>query len=235
MKKRTIVILAMFLALGRFPVLAAQAADYKLAMSEEKDVCQLMLKFSKEGLLETKNLENLPRLDAPEFLFVEWGATKLAPSFQDHNGNVEDALVDMNNDGQLDWVVRIQWALGGMYSPELGIYTRRQEPLFQDIGFDARDLAKADAHLNFVGRQYFLTKVPQRKYKGGGSFYYDVVPAYLIPFRFKNVAYVLMANPFSQLELLPDRKRFAVVAKYLSTFQLLDICYIEEVQGKVKN
>lgn len=226
MKNRVIAIIAMFWILGGFPVLAVHAADYKLAMSEEKDVCQLMLKFSKVGLLETKNLESLPQLDTPEFLFVEWGATKLAPSFHGHNGNVEDALVDMNNDGQLDWVVRIQWALGGLYSHEIGIYGRRQEPLFQDVGFDERDLGKADAHLRLVGRQYFLTKLPQQKFKDGKSSYYDIVPAYLIPFQFKNVAYILMANPFARPELV--KKRFAVVAKYLSTFQLLDICYIEE-------
>jgi len=228
MKKRLIVSFGVVWALGGLLPLAAQTADYKLAMSEEKDVWQLMLKFSKVGLLETKNLENLPRLDTPEFLFVEWGATKLAPSFQGHNGNVEDALVDMNNDGQLDWVVRIQWALGGLYSHEIGIYGRRQEPLFQDVGFDERDLAKADARLTLVGREYFLTKIPQQKFKDGKSLYYQIVPAYLIPFQFKKVAYILMANPFARPELLMNRKRFAVVAKYLSTFQLVDVCYIEE-------
>jgi hypothetical protein len=228
MKNLTIAIVAMVWVLGGFPLVTAQAADYKLAMSAEKDVCQLMLKFSKEGLLETKNLENLPRMDAPEFLFVEWGATKLAPSFQGHNGNVEDSLVDMNNDGQPDWVVRIQWALGGLYSHEIGIYSRRQEPMFQDVGFKETDLLKTDARLKLIGQQYFLTKIPQRKFKGGKSFYYYIVPAYLIPFQFKNVTYILIANPFAQPELLMDRKRFAVVAKYLSTFQLLDVCYIEE-------
>ena len=48
MKNRTIAIAAMFWVLGGFPVLGAQAADYKLAMSAEKDVCRLMLTFAND-------------------------------------------------------------------------------------------------------------------------------------------------------------------------------------------
>ena len=100
------VLLAFLLA--AWSVLDAHAADYRLAMSEEKEVCQLMLKFAYEGLLDTKSLQNHPNLQAPGFNFVSWGSIRLASSFQDHNGNVEGSLFDINNDGQLDWVVRIQ-------------------------------------------------------------------------------------------------------------------------------
>ena len=213
----------------------AYAAEYKLAMSEEKDVCQSMLTLANEGLLQVQSLENDSGPERLGVSFTKWERVKRAPSFQDHNGNVEGAVFDINNDGQLDWIVRIQWALGGLYSHEIGIYSRRQEPLFQDVGFDERDLVKADARLNLIGRQYFLTKIPQRKFKDGKSFYYNINPVYLIPFQFKNSTYILMANPFAQLELLQDGRKFAVVAKYLSTFQLLDSCYIEEARGKANS
>jgi len=39
-----------------------------------------------------------------------------------------------------------------------------------------------------------------------------------------------MANPFASPELLPGGRTFAVVAKYLPTFELQDVCFIEEVR-----
>ena len=47
MKNRVIVIAIMFWLLG-VPVGAVQGNDYKLAMSAEKDVCQLMLSFAND-------------------------------------------------------------------------------------------------------------------------------------------------------------------------------------------
>ncbi len=232
MKIQGIAIVLMWWVLGGHVIFDAHAAEYELAMSAEKEVCQVMLQFSNQGLLGTMQLEQPQGFEAPGFNFVQWESIRLADSFRGHNGAVEGALFDINNDGQLDWVVRIQWAIGGLYSHELGIYERRQVSPFQDVGFDNRDLAKADARLTLMGRQYFLTKIPQRKAKDGRSFYYEITPAYLMPFQFKNSTYILMANPFVLPEFVADGRRFAVVAKYLSTFQLLDICYIEEARTK---
>ena len=87
MKKRTIAIVIMLFVLWGFPLVTAQAADYKLAMSEEKDVCRLMLtfandKFHDKGLSSFKQLENLPTLEAPDFELVNWGGTnRLIPHY----------------------------------------------------------------------------------------------------------------------------------------------------------
>ena len=233
MKKRIIAIVAMLSVLGGFSVLTAQAADYTLAMSEEKQVCQVMLQFANEGLLQTMQLEQPQGFEAPGFEFVKWSTIPHADSFRSHNGNIKGALFDINNDGQLDWVVRMQWALGGFYSHELLIYSRRQEPLFQETGFALEDEQRADARLNYVGRGYFLTKIPKVKNKKEPkkkpTYYYSIVPAYLIPFQFNGLTYILMANPFAWQELLPDGRRFAVVTSYLTSFQLQDICYLEKI------
>ena len=108
---RFLFLLLCFLAEWR--VSDVHAAEYKLVMSEEATVCQSLVKLANEGLLETKNLEDPARLGTPDLNFVNWEMASRAPSFQNHNGNVEGALFDINNDGQLDWVVRIQWAIGG--------------------------------------------------------------------------------------------------------------------------
>lgn len=231
MKNLTIAIAAMFWVLGGFPVLAAQAADYKLAMSAEKDVCQLMLKYANEGLLQVKSLENLSGLERLEASFVKWEEVKRAPSFQEHNGNVEGAVFDINNDGQLDWIVRIQWAIGGLYSHELLTYEKRSEPGFQEDGFALQDENRADVRLSLRGQSYLLTKIPKHKTKKGDRYpYYIVSPPYLLPFQFNHATYILAANPFVSLEMLPGHKRFAAVLKYSASFQLRDVCYLEEVQ-----
>lgn len=211
------------------------AADHKLAMSKQEDVCQAMLGLANEGLLKAESLDHPEALDVPEVNFVVWETTKRAPSLQEHNGTIEGALFDINNDDKVDWVVRIQWALGGLYSHELGVYSMRREFPFQNSGFDEKSLSKADARMTLMGQQYSLTEIPKRQFKDGKSAYFNIVAAYLIPFRFKNGTYILIANPFALHELLQDRRRFAVVAKYLPRFQLMDVCYIEEIQNKVKN
>jgi hypothetical protein len=87
MKNWKIAIATMFWVLGGIPVLGVQAADYKLAMSAEKDVCRLILtfandKFHDKGLSSFTQLENLPDLEAPDFELVNWGGTnRLIPHY----------------------------------------------------------------------------------------------------------------------------------------------------------
>jgi hypothetical protein len=213
------------------PIPNTKAADYTLAMSEGKDVCQVMLKFANQGLLETEHLEHPSTFQAPEFAFVPWVPIPLADSFRDHNGAVEGALFDINSDGQVDWIVRIQWALGGLYSHELLIYSRRQESLFQESGFALQDENQADARLTLRGQPYFLTKIPKHKSKKGESYHFSIAnPPFLIPFVYNRTAYILVANPFEAQELLLEGRRFAVVVKSLPSFQLQDVCYLEEIR-----
>lgn len=230
MKNRIIAIAAILGVLGGLSVGAAQATDYTLAMSEEKHVCQMMLKFANQGLLQGRSLEQPQDFEAPGFAFVQWDQIPRADSFRDHNGAVEGALFDINNDGQLDWVVRMQWAIGGLYRHELLTYQKRSKALFEDDGFARQDEKQADAKLFFYNESYLLTKIPKHKPKKGNSYSYDVLPAFLIPFQFDGVTYILMANPFALQELLPAGRRFAAVVKYPVSFQLQDVCYLEELR-----
>lgn len=230
MKNPTIVIVAMVWVLGGFPVLTAQAADYKLAMSEEKDVCQVMLQFAKEGLLQTMQLEQPKGFEAPGFAFVKWATIPHADSFRSHNGNIEGALFDINNDGQLDWIVRIQWAIRGMYNHELSVYEKQSGPLFQEAGIALQDENRANFRLTLRGQSYVLKEIPKHKSKTGERYPYTIAsPPYLIPFQFYHTTYILVANPFELPELLPGGRRFAAVVKYPASSQLQDVCYLEEV------
>ena len=224
--------------LGTLAVLDAHAADYKLAMSEEKEVCQLMLKFSNEkfsnkGLSTFMQLENLPDLEAPEFELVTWSTERVNASLS--TVPATSTVIDINNDGQLDWVVKTQWALSSVYSDQLDIYVNHREPLNFAEGLNSKDLDRADRHLSLTGRMYTLKKIPPHTSKNGKRTEYWIGGVFkLVPFRFRNVTYILMVTPGAAPEVLPGGKKFAVVAKYVPTFELQDVCYIEEVRGRVK-
>ena len=222
--------------LAAWSVLDVHAVDYKLAMSEEKDVCQLMLAFSNDkfpnrGLSSFMKLEHLPPLKAPEFEMVSWGATAVNSSFR----GVDSTVVDMNNDGELDWVLKTQWSLSGQLSDRLDIYVNRREPLNITGGLDYEVLDRADRHLNLIGEDYPLKKIPPYTWKDGTRTEYSIGGVFkLIPFRFRNVTYILMATPGALPEMLPGKRKFVVVTKYVSTFELHDVCYIEEMRSKKK-
>ena len=162
MKNRVIVIAIMFWLLG-VPVGAVQGNDYKLAMSAEKDVCQLMLsfandKFHDKGLSSFMQLENLPDLEAPDFELVNWGDEPVNSSLS--TVITKSAVFDINNDGQLDWVVKSAWTLSSQYSEQLDIYVNHREPLYFEKGLDSKDLDRADQHFSPSRRTYLLKKLP---------------------------------------------------------------------------
>ena len=236
MKSRTIAIAAMVWVLGGFPVLEVQAADYKLAMSAEKDVCRLMLtfandKFHDKGLSSFTQLENLPDLEAPDFELVNWGGDEPVNSSLS-TVITKSAVFDINNDGQLDWVVKSAWTLSSQYSEQLDIYVNHREPLYFEKGLDSKDLDRADQHLTLTGQRYTLKKLsPHTSKKGVRTEYWVGGGFKLVPFRFRNATYIFMATPGLEPVYLPGRRKFSVVAKYSPAFALQDICYIEEVRN----
>jgi hypothetical protein len=238
MKSRTITIIAMFWVLGGFPVLGVQAADYKLAMSAEKDVCRLMLtfsnnKFHNKGLSSFMQLENLPALEASEFELVRWGTEGVNGASSEVP--IKSAVVDINNDGQLDWVVKTQWMLSSQYSEQLDIFANHQEPVGFEGGLDNSDLDRADHHLALTGQSYTLKKMSPHKFKDGATRDYWIGGVFkLVLFRFRNITYILMVTPGAAPEVMPGRRKFSAVVKYTPAFTLQDVCYIEELQGKAK-
>ncbi|MEI8014307.1 MAG: hypothetical protein WCH20_05645 [Nitrospira sp.] len=238
MKNRAIAIIAMFWVLGGFPVLAAQAADYKLAMSTEKDVCRLMLAFANDnfhdkGLSSFMQLGNLPTLEASEFELVRWGTEGVIGASSEVP--IKSSVVDINNDGQLDWVLKTQWMLSSQYSEQLDIFANHQEPVGFEGGLDNSDLDRADHHLSLTGQSYTLKKISPHKFKDGATRDYWIGGVFkLVLFRFRNITYILMVTPGAAPEVMPGRRKFSAVVKYTPAFTLQDVCYIEELQGKRK-
>ena len=225
--------------LAAWSVPDAHAVDYKLAMSEEKDVCELVLtlsneKFSNKGLSSFMQLENLPELKAPEFELVEWEEVSVNSSLS--TAPTSSTVVDINNDGQLDWVVKTQWSIGGQYNERLDIYSNHRVPLSFEGSLDIKDLDRADQHLAPKQGMYILKKLPPHTWNDGKRAEYWIGGVFkLIPFRFRNVTYILLATPGGSQELPLRMRMFTVVAKYVPSFDLQDVCYLEEVRNKTKN
>lgn len=238
MRTRPIAFAFVWWLLGSFPGLDARAADYKLAMSAEKDVCQLMLtfandNFSNKGLSSFVQVESLPVLEAPEFELVRWNSERVNTSLS--TVPTSSTVVDINNDGELDWVVKSEHALSSQYSDQFDIYVNNREPLRFDEGLDSKNLDQADRHLALTGRNYPLKKISPHKFKDGATREYWIGGVFkLVLFRFRNATYILMVTPGLAPEVLPGSRKFSVVTKYTPAFALQDVCYIEEVRGKTK-
>jgi hypothetical protein len=108
------------------------------------------------------------------------------------------------------------------------------EPSKFQAGITMEDLHRADGSLNFTGDEYLLKKIPKHRFKDGPSIFHSIGGgAFLLPFRFHNSTYVLIANPFQ--EIVIEGRRFSVVAKFSMSTKVEDVCYLEEtVSGPKK-
>ena len=76
------------------------------------------------------------------------------------------------------------------------------------------------------GQQYFLKKAPKFRFKDGSgdSYHFIVGQVNLIPFRYKDKTFILLASD----GLVADfrENRFLVIAEYTPAAMLNDLCYV---------
>jgi len=203
------------------------ADRYKLAMSQDDVVCKPMVQFFDDHLkisgktLYAKNSEFSP---------VEWKPVEnLGPDLGDLKGEIMQSQVDIDNDGQIDLVVKIKGRLRGVDTDQLAIFTgkRRAETQLQE--FTQEVLGKANYLLDFSGERYELKKIPKAK-EGTFEFYHSVAGVFeLMPFRFQNTTYISMMNPYFGVG--DEDNKWRVITKYIGPSKLDDVCYLERVKG----
>ena len=211
------------------------AAGYKLALNEEAAVCKKMLELSNAGLLKTRSLEDPDsRPSAEGVMFIQWKALdNLSEELAYRTDSLHSAIIDIDNDGQLDWVVKIDHFISSLQSEELVFFRNHTEPPKFQAGITIEELHRADGSLNFTGNEYLLKKIPKHRFKDGSSVFHSIGGgAFLVPFRFQNNTYVLIANPFQEIFL--ENRRFAIVAKFLANVGLKDVCYVERITSQPK-
>jgi hypothetical protein len=118
---RMISVLGVFVAISIVQEDFLFAAGYKLALSEEPAVCKRMLELSNQGLLKTRSLEGPgSRPSAEEVTFIEWkGLDNLSEELAYRKDSLHSAIFDIDNDGEKDWVVKIDHFLSSLQSEEL--------------------------------------------------------------------------------------------------------------------
>lgn len=218
------------------------ADQYEVAMSQNETVCRASSLFFTDyvELLHKKlpgvasigwrpNLADiLIREKHAEFSIIDWTEVQpLAPDLQRKKGEITQASVDIDNDGQLDVVVRIQWQLRGVPTDMLAIFEGTKNPLDENREFSTDMLDQAESVLDFTERGYSLKKArgKAKRDHGGGR----TIGAFeLVPFRLTGTTYISITNPYRSED--KDWNRWRVIAKYTGSPNLEEVCYLKRVQ-----
>jgi hypothetical protein len=116
------------------------AAGYKLALNEEPGVCKEVLALSEKGLLKTESLENAEKRPVSKTIsFIEWKSLdNLSEELADRKDSFHSAIFDIDSDGQLDWVVKVDQFLSSLQSENLAVFRSHVEPPTYDKGITIR-------------------------------------------------------------------------------------------------
>jgi hypothetical protein len=240
---RSSLVVSFFILVGNFFLPPDILADqYEVAMSQNEAVCKassrfftdyielLHKRFSDVASIEwrTNIADILIREGHAEFSIIDWTEVQqLVPDLQMKKGEITQASVDIDNDGQLDLVVRIQWKLRGLPTDMLAIFGGKRNPLDEIRDFSLNLLDQAESVLDFTKQGYGLKKARGKAESdhGGGR----TIGAFeLVPFRLNDTTYISITNPYLSKD--KDWNRWRVIAKYTGSSNLEDVCYLKRVQ-----
>lgn len=234
----------LFVLLGSFFSSTNALADqYEIAMSQNEAVCKASSHFFTDyiGLLHKRFPEVgsiawrsdiadvLIRDGHAEFSVIDWTEVQqLVPALKDmKGGKITQASVDMDNDGQLDLVVRIKWRLRGLPTDMLAIFEGKKNLLGENREFSTDMLDQAESVLDFTARGYSLKKAQEKAESdhGGGR----TIGAFeLVPLRLNGTTYISITNPYLSED--KDWNSWRVIAKYAGSSNLEEVCYLKRVQ-----
>jgi len=185
----------------------AIADVYKLAMSKEDAVCNHMINLFNEDLKIHGKLKYEQHV---EFSSIGW--TKV---FEDYCDLIYMSEFDINDDGQIDTVVKNAACLSNEENDVLYVYDKgfnapKYPPNFK---LDATMVKQSSGVIgSFPKGSYYLKKIPKFKVGSYEGFHYLGSPFLINPFRFRNKTFIAIDSPF----LTEDGggKKFIVITKY---------------------
>jgi uncharacterized protein YecT (DUF1311 family) len=201
---------------------------YTLKMSKDDELCNHMLRLFNEDLDKYGWDGDSHQEEHDEFMRVPWQPAQVSSQI---NGRVEQryvegALIDFNNDGTQDFLVRWKATLSGVRSDYLVLLG--SDMADKRTGLALKDFSAADDQINLSVSAYHL--LPP----------YTVVVGMRVlePFIYHDTAYLVMRPLF---EATWARSSFAVIAKYGSgkfinqelTGKMEDVCYYWRDRGDV--
>ena len=199
----------------------------KLVMSKSNDMCQHMYQLMVDDM--QKYGRTFDRFDGfvsshDEFTAVQWkpGRASYEAYGKTLYTNVDTALFDLNNDGVLDFVVRMKGMLSGMRADAIFMLDRSMASRTNSL--TTKDLFGATNQIHLAGGIYALS----------GPFAGRLESLWLLaPFIYHGVTYVYMQSLYRRDEAVGGD--FAVIAKYhggniglrRQSEKMDDVCYIE--------
>lgn len=207
-KKRLIfVFFAFMISVG---VAWAGERGYQLVAGLDSKLCARMLEAFREDVDDRGRL----RYQHEIFRQVTWKPVELSgqgPKTR-HCSSLDKTLVDLDNDGQQDLVVKTTFCMKGAPSDSLYVFPADNPVLDQASWQDMAPLLATNDKFERTGGTYPLTSLPME----------NAFPALMTLF----AIHPFMLDGVTYVSLTDARREWIVVAKYLRGERFEDLCYL---------
>ena len=197
-------------------VVWAGERGYQLVVGRDNKLCARMLEAFREDVDDRGRL----RYQHESFRQITWKPIELkgqGPKTR-HCSSIDKALVDLDNDGQQDLVVKTTFCMKGAPSDSLYVFPADSPVLDQASWQDLSPLLATNDKFERTGGTYPLTSFPM---ENDSSTALTTLFA-IHPFMLDGVTYVSLADA---------RGEWIVIARYLRGERFEDLCYLRMAGG----
>ena len=183
---------------------------YQLVAGRDSKLCARMLEAFREDVDDRGRL----RYQHEMFRQIAWKPVELrgqGPKTR-HCSSLDKALVDLDNDGQQDLVIKTTFCMKGSPSDSMYVFSADSPVLTQSSWQDLSPLLATNDKFERTGGTYPLTSFPMEN----GSPALTTLFA-IHPFMLDGVTYVSLTDA---------RREWIVVATYLRGERFEDLCYL---------
>lgn len=191
------------------PTIAA-AASLDLLAAKDKPFCERVLELFQKNMGSGSRLN----LEAEPFSQIKWDPVSLAgiaPKTR-HCSSLDKALVDLDNDGKQDVVIKTTFCVKGAPSDSLYVFPADSPVLDQASWQDMSPLLATNDKFERTGGTYPLASLRMENVPSALTTLFTIQP-----FILDGVTYVSLTDA---------RREWMVVAKYLRGERFEDQCYL---------
>jgi hypothetical protein len=203
-------VLSLFVFLASVGVAWAGERGYQLVAGRDSKLCERIVDaFRTDG-----DDRGWLRYQHEIFRQIAWKPVELkgqGPKTR-HCSSLDKAIVDLDNDGQLDLVVKTTFCMKGAPSDSLYVFPADNSVLDQVSWQDLSPLLATNDKFERTGGTYPLSSLPMK----------DGAPALTTLF----TLHPFMLDGATYVSLTDARREWVVVAKYLRGERFEDLCYL---------
>jgi hypothetical protein len=206
-------VLGLFVFMASVGMAWASERGYQLVAGRDSKLCERML----EAFREDADDRGWAQYQHEIFRQIAWKPVELkgqGPKTR-HCSSLDRALVDLDNDGQQDLVVKTTFCMKGAPSDSLYVFSADNSVLDQVSWQDMSPLLATNDKFERTGGTYPLTSLPILPMKDGSPALTTLFAIH--PFMLDGVTYVSLTDA---------RREWIVVATYLRGERFEDLCYL---------